>query len=258
VRAARASCADSHRGTSERHRIAPPRLPARPLAHAVSSLERRGRLGDLRPRSARRRAVDHVPVHRDAAAARRDDGLKRWRAELPGSTRARSIQSRGDASRGLACLGIAEGRQNLGEIRNRRNRAFGSFARQRATACAIGAGQRVPRPRIRTPRGRDSRSSKPSLRTGTFKPLVRDRRDEISGPLFDRRPNNLGVRQLRIAPRSPVQEWTCREVGRNVPARADRSRHCSASVIQIRTDHAPLRSKTACITASDVACSRTR
>jgi len=39
---------------------------------------------------------------------------------------------------------------------------------------------------------------------GAFKLLVRDR-DGIFGAVFDRRINNLGVRQLRIAPRSPWQ-----------------------------------------------------
>jgi transposase InsO family protein len=37
---------------------------------------------------------------------------------------------------------------------------------------------------------------------GAFKILIRDR-DKIFGATFDRRVNNLGVRQLRIAPRSP-------------------------------------------------------
>jgi putative transposase len=39
---------------------------------------------------------------------------------------------------------------------------------------------------------------------GAFKLLIRDR-DGIFGAVFDRRVNNLGVRQLRIAPRSPWQ-----------------------------------------------------
>ena len=39
---------------------------------------------------------------------------------------------------------------------------------------------------------------------GAFKLLIRDR-DGIFGPAFDRRVNNLGVRQLRIARRSPWQ-----------------------------------------------------
>src|SRR6185369_11100153 len=39
---------------------------------------------------------------------------------------------------------------------------------------------------------------------GAFKLLVRDR-DGIFGAVFDRRVNNLGLRQLRIAPRSPWQ-----------------------------------------------------
>jgi putative transposase len=57
---------------------------------------------------------------------------------------------------------------------------------------------------------------------GPFKLLVRDR-DAIFGATFDRRVNNLGVRQLRIAPRSPWQERVCREACRDVPTRADRS-----------------------------------
>jgi transposase InsO family protein len=39
---------------------------------------------------------------------------------------------------------------------------------------------------------------------GAFKLLVRDR-DKIFGAAFDRRVDNLGIRQLRIAPRSPWQ-----------------------------------------------------
>lgn len=39
---------------------------------------------------------------------------------------------------------------------------------------------------------------------GAFKVLIRDR-DGIFGAAFDRRVNSLGIRQLRIAPRSPWQ-----------------------------------------------------
>jgi transposase InsO family protein len=39
---------------------------------------------------------------------------------------------------------------------------------------------------------------------GAFKFLIRDR-DGVFGAAFDKRVNNLGVRQLRIAPRSPWQ-----------------------------------------------------
>lgn len=40
---------------------------------------------------------------------------------------------------------------------------------------------------------------------GAFKLLIRRDRDKIFGAAFDRRVENLGVRQLRIAPRSPWQ-----------------------------------------------------
>jgi len=42
----------------------------------------------------------------------------------------------------------------------------------------------------------------------SFKRLIRDR-DAIFGAAFDRRVENLGVRQLRIAPRSPWQNGHC-------------------------------------------------
>jgi hypothetical protein len=48
---------------------------------------------------------------------------------------------------------------------------------------------------------------------GAFKFLIRDR-DKIFGAAFDRRDENLGVRQLRITPRSPWQnEYAERLVG---------------------------------------------
>jgi hypothetical protein len=76
--------------------------------------------------------------------------------------------------------------------------------------CALCLRRAVARTAADTPRERDRPewAAQQIVETfgedGAFKVLIRDR-DGIFGAVFDRRVNNLGVRQLRIAPRSPWQ-----------------------------------------------------
>jgi putative transposase len=50
---------------------------------------------------------------------------------------------------------------------------------------------------------------------GAFRFLIRDR-DRIFGAAFDQRVNNLGVRQLRIAPRLALAKWLRRKARRDI------------------------------------------